>query len=325
MIVCTEAQIRKYVQQNADVVKTVEEGSARLFEGQVSMPPIMRIDFPEHSGEIDVKSAYVHGMDHFAVKMSTGFFENDKLGLPSGNGMMILFNVKTGVPKAVLLDNGYLTHLRTAAAGAVAADYLANKTVETVGMIGTGAQARYQLEALQLVRRFSKLLLYGRHKSNLFRYIEDIRAFYHGEIQVCDTAEAVVRESKLVISTTPAESPIIQAEWLHPGLHVTAIGADAEYKNELDPLAFKKADRIICDSIVQCNRLGELHHAYAANILDEQSTVLELGALTAGRIGARQREEEITICDLTGTGVQDTVVANYAYSALVKNGAGTTF
>ncbi len=325
MIVCTEAQIRAHVQQNLQIIKAVETGFSRLFAGEVSMPPIMRIDFPEQYGEIDIKSAYIHGVEQFAVKMSTGFFKNSQLGLPSGNGMMLLFSAETGMPLAVLLDNGYLTHLRTAAAGAVAADLLANEAVEAVGMIGTGAQSRYQLEALQLVRRFSKLFVHGRNAANVRRFAEDVRGFYEGEVIVCGTAEEVVQKSSLVITTTSAESPLVQAEWLHPGLHITAVGADAPHKNELDPAIFKKADRIVCDSESQCRSLGELHHADKANALDRRTPVEELGAIISGVSPARKELDTITVCDLTGTGVQDTMIAAYAYQLLVENGAGTTY
>ncbi|QTM98995.1 cyclodeaminase [Sediminibacillus dalangtanensis] len=325
MIVCTEAQIRAHIQQNLQIVKAVETGFAHLFEGEVAMPPIMRIDFPEQQGEIDIKSAYVHGMNQFAVKMSTGFFENHRLGLPSGNGMMLVFSAETGVPLAVLLDNGYLTHLRTAAAGAVAADLLANETVEAVGLIGTGAQSRYQLEALQLVRQFSKLFVHGRNVDHVRKFLADIRYIYSGEVIVCETAEEVVRNCGLLITTTPAESPLIQAEWLHPGLHITAIGADAEHKNELDPAIFKKADRIVCDSKSQCSRLGELHHAYEAKVLDSQTPVEEIGAIVSGAKPVRREKDAITVCDLTGTGVQDTMIAAYAYELLSKSNAGTVY
>ncbi|SDL88186.1 cyclodeaminase [Sediminibacillus halophilus] len=325
MIVCTEAQIRAHIQQNFQIVKAMETGFSRHSAGEVTMPSIMRIDFPEQHGEIDIKSAYVHGLNQFAVKMSTGFFKNQRLGLPSGNGMMLVFSAETGIPLAVLLDNGYLTHLRTAAAGAVAANFLANETVEAVGLIGTGAQSRYQLEALQLVRQFPKLYVHGRKVDNVRKFITDIRGIYSGEVIVCESAEELVRNSGLVITTTPAESPLIQAEWLHPGLHITAIGADAEHKNELDPAIFSKADRIVCDSKSQCSRLGELHHAYEANILDAQTPVEEIGAIVSEAKPDRREKDSITVCDLTGTGVQDTMIAAYAYELLSKSNAGTVY
>ncbi|WP_077622715.1 cyclodeaminase [Sediminibacillus massiliensis] len=321
MIVFTETEIREYVKQSNRLLSSIEDGFSRLHFNQVTMPPIMRIDFPENHGEIDVKSAYVKGMDKFAVKMSTGFFLNDRLGLPSGNGLMILFSSETGIPQAALLDNGYLTHLRTAAAGAVAAKYLAKNTIKTVGVIGTGSQARYQIESLKLVRSFDRLLVYGRSADKVEQYINEMGELFEGEIVGCD-AEEVVRNSDLVITTTPAESPVIQADWLHPGLHITAMGSDAEHKNEVEPAAFPKVDTIVCDSKTQCLRLGELHHA--RDVIRE-SEITELGALTSGWEKGRKREEEITICDLTGTGIQDTMVADFAFETLVKRKVGTRF
>ncbi|SDJ80447.1 cyclodeaminase [Sediminibacillus albus] len=325
MILFTESEIRQYVQLQPQVLTTIEKGFSSLQDSQVVMPPIMRIDFPESNGEIDIKSAYVKGVDKFAVKMSTGFFDNHLQGLPSGNGMMLLFSSETGVPRAVMLDNGYLTHLRTAAAGAIAASYLSQETVDTVGVIGTGSQARCQIEALHFVRSFTRLLVFGRNQEHVKTYIDDVSGIFQGEIVACSTAEQVVRQSELVISTTPSETPVIKADWIHPGLHITAMGADAEHKNELEVQCFQAADKIVCDSKQQCLRLGELHHAYASGMMTDDSEVSELGAIISGQESGRLNESEITICDLTGTGVQDTMIAVYAYDALVKHRAGTTF
>jgi ornithine cyclodeaminase len=119
----------------------------------------MRIDIEEHLGEVDVKSAYIHGLDSFAIKIASGFPENRKSGLPSGSGMMVLISAQTGLPLAVLLDNGYLTDVRTGIAGAIAAQYLAPELITNAGVIGSGVQARYQMQALKLVRDYQKLFV----------------------------------------------------------------------------------------------------------------------------------------------------------------------
>src|SRR5690625_414681 len=142
----SEEEIRKHVVINKEMIDEVAGAFSDLTEKDVRMPPIMRVDIPENNGEMDVKTAYIPGHDMFALKVSTGFFNNYELDLPSTGGLMMLINAINGQPEAILLDNGYLTDIRTAAAGAVGADYLAKKSIHQVGVIGAGAQARYQLE-----------------------------------------------------------------------------------------------------------------------------------------------------------------------------------
>jgi ectoine utilization protein EutC len=321
-VILTESDLRECVQLDLGVIEAIEEAFSRLAQGGVVMPPIMRVDVEEYNGELDVKSAYVPGLDSFAVKMSSGFFDNHKLGLPSLSGLMILFSARTGRPEAVLLDNGYLTDVRTGAAGAVAARHLAPQTVQTAGVIGAGTQARYQMMALQQVRPFQRLLIYSQTGASVEKYSADMADQLGVEIIAAASPEQVVRESQVVVTTTPSRRPLIQADWLHPGLHITAMGSDAEVKQELAADALLRADLLVCDRKSQAFRLGELHHALKAGLLSEDGPVLELGEMTAGLVNGRTDDSQITICDLTGTGVQDTAVALLAYQRAVAQDMG---
>lgn len=320
VLVLNETEIREAVKLDSEAIAVVEDGFSRLAKGEVTMPPIMRVDVPERNGEVDVKSAYVRGVDSLAVKMSSGFFDNYKLGLPSLSGMMILFSARTGVPEAVLLDNGYLTDVRTGAAGAVAAKWLAPEKVETAGVIGAGAQARYQMMALKQVRDYKRLMMFS--LEGVEQYVKEMSPVLGVEIVVADGPEEVVRNSQVVVTSTPSKKPYLRGEWMHPGMHITAMGADAEGKQELFPDALGAAQRLFCDRKSQCFRLGELHHGLEAGVITEESPITELGEVTAGLRPGRQDPNEITICDLTGTGVQDTVIATLAYNAAVKGGLG---
>ena len=311
-----EEEIREIVSINKIAIDIVEEGFTALAHGNVTLPPIMRIDIPENNGEIDVKTAYIKGLDTFAIKISSGFFNNSSLGLPSLSGMMILFNTRTGITESILLDNGYLTDVRTAAAGAVAAKHLAKEKIDYVGVIGTGAQARYQIEALSKVRDFNTIYVYGRNEEAAKRYAIETETKLGKKVIVAKSAEQVVKESEVVVTTTPSTTPLIQAQWLHPGLHITAMGSDAEHKQELDVKIFGQVDLIACDVKSQVFRLGELHHAKEQNIIQNDSSILEIGEITAGLKNGRENDQQITVCDLTGTGVQDTVIARYAYDQL---------
>ncbi|SMQ64273.1 ornithine cyclodeaminase [Bacillus sp. OV166] len=322
MLIFTEQELKQYVQLNLEAVKLVQDAFTKLSNNEAVMPPIMRVDIVDQNGEVDVKTAYIKGKEMFAIKISSGFFNNYQLGLPTGNGMMILINTQTGVPEAILLDNGYLTDVRTAAAGAVAAAHLSKNTIETVGVIGAGSQARYQLRALNIVRKFTKVLVYARSLERSQKFAEEMTAELGVEVVAAESAEAVVRNSDTVITTTPAKEPMIKAEWLHPGLHITAMGSDAEHKQELEPEVLAKADILVCDTKAQCARLGELHHALTAGVLTEESQVVELGDLTSLKVAGRENNEQITVCDLTGTGVQDTAIALFAYQEMIKRNKG---
>lgn len=319
MFIFEEKDIRRCVNVNLQAINIVADGFTALAKGNVTLPPIMRLDVPEHNGEVDVKTAYIKGLDTFAIKISSGFFNNRSLGIPSLNGMMLLFQTKTGLTEAILLDNGYLTDVRTAAAGGVAAKYLAKQNINRVGVIGTGAQARYQMEALYCVRPFQTINVYGRNSEAANLYAKEMEKKLGVKVKIAKSAEQVVKESEVVVTTTPATKPLIKTEWLHPGLHITAMGSDAEHKQELDPNIFEKANIIACDVKTQCFRLGELRYGVERGTLSmEDISIIELGELTSSMKNGRQDDKQITICDLTGTGVQDTVIARYAYEQLTK-------
>lgn len=316
----TETDLRRSVRLSQEIIDAIEDGFTRLSAGQVTMPPIMRIDFEQVNGEVDVKSAAVNGLGRFAVKVSSGFFDNEELGLPSLSGMMMLFSAKTGFPEAVLLDNGYLTNVRTAAAGGVAARHLARADVETAGVIGAGTQARWQIMALQHERDFRRLLVYS--LKGVEDYAEEMRDRIDAEIIPVESAEEVVRGAEIVVTTTPSREPYLRGEWLHPGLHITAMGSDAEVKQELFAEALGRADLLVCDRRSQAFRLGECHHALQAGVLSSQEDALELGEITSGARPGRTSEEQISVCDLTGTGMQDTIIATMAVDIASQHGFG---
>jgi len=320
--ILTEKDLRRCVHLDANAMEVVAEGFSKLTEGKVTVPPILRVDIPENHGEIDVKTAYIAGVDSFAIKIASGFHDNRLKGLPTGSGMMVLISAETGIPMAVLLDNGYLTDVRTGLAGAIAAKHLAKENIETVGVIGSGSQSRYQMEALKLVRDYKRLLVYGIIPEEVDQYAEEMADQLSIDVIQMEDAEAVVRESEIVVTATPSVEPYLKADWLHPGLHITSMGSDAEHKQELFADVFSQADLVVCDRKAQVFRLGELHHAREAGIITSEDQVIELGELTSGIRLGREGDEQITICDLTGVGVQDTQIARLAYHAAKQKGLG---
>ncbi|MEQ9040320.1 MAG: cyclodeaminase [Silicimonas sp.] len=318
--VVTETDLRAALTLDSALVDVIETCFATLASGGVVMPPIMSMDLADRHGEVDVKTAYLPGFDSFAIKASTGFYGNADLGLPSLGGLMVLFSAKTGAVEAVYLDNGYLTDLRTAAAGAVAARHLAPVRVETAGVMGTGLQARLQMQAAALERDFGRILVWGRDSAKAETCARDLADTLGIPAEATDDPARLVAESQLVVTTTPARDPILKAEWLHPGLHITAVGSDAPGKNEIDPAALAAADLYVADRASQCETLGELRAALQTGHWTH-GTPPDLGAVIAGTAAGRQTDTQITIADLTGTGAQDTAIATYVNARL--SGAGT--
>ena len=319
----TEADLRRCVDIDAGAIDLIADAFSRLHAGGVRMPPILRLDVPEHNGEVDVKTAYVPGLDGFAIKMSPGFFDNPKLGLPSVNGLMLLFDATTGLVRATMFDNGYLTDVRTAAAGGVAARHLAPAKARSAAVLGAGVQARLQMRALCLERGIETIHVWARDPAKAATCARDLAADLGVAAQAADSAETAVRAADVIITTTPATAPILHADWLRPGQHVTAMGSDAEHKNEVAPEVLARADRLVVDSRTQCERLGELHHALDTGTVRADSAITELGAITAGAAPGRTHADEITFADLTGTGVQDTAIALYAQRRAGDAGLGT--
>jgi ornithine cyclodeaminase len=325
MTILTEADLREIVTLDLDAVACVENAFRALATLPVVMPPILRLDIREHRGEVDVKTAYVPGVDGFAIKISPGFFDNPKLGLPSVNGMMVLLSARTGLVEALLLDNGYLTDIRTAAAGAVAAKYLARADASVATIFGAGVQAGLQLEALALVRPIAEARIWARDGAKAEALAGRLSEKLGIRVRAETDAARAVAGSDILVTTTPSAKPLFPAGLVEAGQHITAMGSDAEHKNEIAPALIAMADLYVADSARQTRILGELHHAIAAGLIEATAEVAELGQIIAGARLGRGTSRDITIADLTGTGVQDTAIATLARDRARAAKAGTPF
>ncbi|MDM7458507.1 MAG: ornithine cyclodeaminase family protein, partial [Paracoccus sp. (in: a-proteobacteria)] len=260
-------------------------------------------------------TAYVPGYQGFAVKISPGFFDNPARGLPSTSGLMVVLDSETGRPRAVLLDNGYLTDLRTAAAGAVAARWLARPDASRAAIFGAGLQARLQLQALRLVRPIREAVIWARDPLRAQAMAADMTGPGLAVHAKADPAAAAAF-ADIIVTTTPATQPIFMASWLRPGQHVTAMGSDQPGKAELDPACLARADLYVADCLAQTRLMGDLRAALEAGLPDRDHP--ELGQIIAGQQSGRTHPDQITLCDLTGTGVQDTAIATHALAAFLK-------
>ena len=312
VLILTEDRLRARLQLDETAIDVVENAFAILARGGVQMPPIMSMHMPELNAEVDVKTAYVPGLPGFAVKISPGFFDNPSRGLPSTSGLMVVLSSETGRVRAVLLDNGYLTDLRTAAAGGVAARHLSRPDSTRAAIFGAGLQARMQLQALRLVRPISQAVIWARDPARA----QALAAELDGDgfqVRAEPDAERAAASADIIVTTTPATAPILRADWLRPGQHVTAMGSDQPGKNELDPHCLTRADLYVADRLSQTRILGELRAALAAGLAPDAPP--ELGQIVIGAHPGRTAPDQITIADLTGTGVQDTAIATHALAA----------
>ncbi len=309
--ILNEGEIRGVVTA-ADAVRVVEQAFAALAKGEARLPDPLHLDIPDAEGEVHLKGAHLAGAPYFVFKVASGFWRNPEKGLPTGSGLMLAFDGTTGFPAALLLDNGFLTEVRTGAAGAVAAKYLARRAPETVAVIGAGRQARHQLRALAVVRELRRARIWSRTRPRAESCAREMSAELGVEAEPASTVEAAVREADVVITVTPSREPLVRADWLAEGTHITAVGSDGPDKQELHVEVLARADRVVADRLSQCLRLGEIHHAVAAGVLREEDVAGELGDLVIGRIPGRTSPEQITVADLTGVGVQDAAIAAWA-------------
>jgi ornithine cyclodeaminase len=307
----------------AEAIAAVEKSFADYSSGRAVVPGVINLDIEERRAEIHIKSAYIRGSASYVIKIASGFYLNPSRGLPAGNGMLLLFDADTGLLQCLLLDDGFITEMRTAAAGAVAAERLAKKNVANVALIGAGSQARYQLKALLEVRAPQAIRVWSRSSARVSAYIEEMAPLLPGAaFRPAHSCEEAVRGSDLVITTTPSRTALVKAEWLVPGVHITAVGSDGPDKQELDPRILEQADLVYCDSIVQCAQLGEVHHALEAKVINEGGISGELGEIILGRKAGRENNTQITVADLTGLGVQDAAAATLVYEKALRRNLG---
>jgi ornithine cyclodeaminase/alanine dehydrogenase-like protein (mu-crystallin family) len=297
-----EADVRAALDMAA-CIEACERAFAAYSSGDAELPAVIHLDVPEAKGEIHVKAGHLHGAAVYAVKVASGFYGAEPAAL---DGMVLVFDARDGSPVAFLLDKGFITDLRTGAAGGVAAKVLAPDRVERVAVIGTGEQARQQLDALAVVRPgFTDVRVWGRSAERATVCADDLRSRVEGiEVEVSPSVEAAVDGAEVVICCTAAREPLVHADRLAAGAHVTALGSDGAGKQELDPEILRSADLLIVDSLEQCASLGELQHAP-----DQAERSIELGAICAGSQPGRTSATQLTVCDLTGLGVQDVAAA----------------
>jgi ornithine cyclodeaminase len=308
------AQI-KSVLEKIQPIQEIEDGFIAYSEGKTEIPPVGEMLFKKPPGDVHIKYGYIVDDDYYVIKIASGFFESPQSSRYTSDGLLLLFKKGTGELACTLLDECHLTNVRTAAAGAVVAKYLAPKHVDCIGIVGAGTQGRMQLEFLESVIDCKEVMVWGMNQKELDDYKKDIEPLGY-RIQTTLSTEDIAAHCNLIVTATPSKSPLLSADKVRKGTHITAMGSDTPEKNELDPRILQKADIIVADSISQCLLRGEIHQALKAAVL-EKERVIELGNVIVNPNLQRTSEEQTTIADLTGVAVQDIQIAKAVYHALL--------
>ena len=293
------------------LIQCIEEAFISYSNGTANIPPVGYLGFDEPPADIHIKYGHIKNDPYYVIKIASGFYQNPSIGLPSSNGMMLAFDARTGEPKCVLCDEGYLTDLRTALAGAVAAKYIAPGNVECIGIVGTGIQARFQLHYLTLVTDCKKVLVYGRNPERSSSYKQEMEKEGF-DVTIAKEITEITDKCNLIVTTTPSTTPLLHADQIRPGTHITAMGSDTEEKQELDAEILKKADLVACDSIPQCSKHGESFHAL--NIGLGKGSLTEIGKFIIEPF--KRTKEMVTVADLTGIATQDIKMASSICSVI---------
>lgn len=298
-----------------ELLACMERSFTSYSSGEATVPPVGTLTFEQPPGDVHIKYGYLKGSPYYVIKIASGFYDNPSLGLPGSNGLNLVFQQNTGEMACILLDEGYLTDLRTALAGAVVAKHFGPEKVDRIGIVGTGLQARFQLEQLALVTDCREVTVWGRseEKAEAYRIDMEAKGF---SISIAAKATELTTTCNLIVTTTPSNTPLLPATGLRPGTLITAMGADTLGKQELDPTILERADLIALDSRSQCIHHGEIHKAWADGLLQENQ-LAEIGDLiSSGR--TRARAEDIIVADLTGIATQDMLISELVLNRLKK-------
>ena len=317
----TEDEIRQAI-STAEAVDAVEAAFATMAQKLTYLPDATNLNLPSVEGESHIKSAYTTDTPYFVVKVVNRFYNNPSVGLAVGSGVVLAFDAATGFLAAILLDNSFLTDLRTGAAGAVATRYLAPATIRRAAFIGAGTQARFQFRSIAAVRDIPSVVAWSRNPVTAERFVGEIMDDAGCDVQVAQTVQEAVSSSDLVITATPSRQALVFADWVQPGTTLIAVGSDTPDKQELDPNVLTRADMVITDSLSQCTKVGEIHHALAAGLLSLDGVTGELSEVVTGRLPGRTADDQIIVCDLGGIAVLDAAITTLVMEKAYFMGLG---
>jgi alanine dehydrogenase len=288
-------------------------------EGRANMPPksylqLAKGDFRAMYGSLRLAEEIC------GLKWVNVHPENPARGLPTVMAKIVLNDPETALELADM-DGTYITNYRTGAAGGLAARYLANPEAATLGVLGAGVQARMQVAAVLKVRPISRITIYNRTLSRAQALADELASRYNVQVTVATEPRDAVADKDIVVTTTASRSPLVQADWISPGTHINAMGADAAGKQELDGALFAKA-KIFVDDWAQARHSGEINVPLAQGLVPQENLCGSLGEVVAGKNPGRTNSQEITVFDSTGLVIQDLALALAVYRLARERGLG---
>ena len=302
----------KTIVRGLDLLPLIKKGFVAYSEGRSVVPPVGELSFKDPPGDVHIKYGYITGDEYYVIKIASGFWNNEQLGISNGQGMMLLFKQQTGQCEAILLDDAYLTDVRTAVAGAICAELFTND-VNCIGVLGTGLQARMQVQYLKNITSCHKVLVWGRNRKKMEIY-QKAMARLGFQVDLSSAPKEVAKECNLIITTTASTVPLLSSINIQPGTHITAMGSDTLTKQELEVDILSMADLVVADSIAQCKERGEIFHGLTSGSITKDE-IVELGSILNGSQAGRSSPDQITVADLTGVAVQDIQIAAAVHKA----------
>jgi alanine dehydrogenase len=303
-----------------ECINAVENAFKLYGEGQAAPPGILGVH--ARDGGFHIKAGLLAlKRDYFVAKVNANFPQNvQRFGLPTIQGIIALCDAENGYPLA-LMDSIEITIVRTGAATAVAAKYLARRDSHVATICGCGNQGRIQLRALSKVLPIERFHAFDHDSNRASQFADEMSAALHLKAQAVSDLKSAVRESDVCVTCTPAKEYFLKKEHVRPGTFIAAVGADNAEKQELDPQLFI-ANKIVADILVQCATIGDLHHALGKGLLTKAEVYAELGEIVAGKKAGRSSREEITIFDSTGMALLDAAAAALVYEKAKNAGKG---
>jgi alanine dehydrogenase len=295
----------------ASCIQALEHAFRTRGEGGRAPSAVCGVELPE--GGLHAKLAMLDlARSYAAAKINANLPGNPtRHGLPTIQGLLVLFDALSGAPLAVM-DSGAITTLRTAAASAVAARHLALEGADTATFIGCGVQARAHLAALQCVRPVKRLFAFDIDVTTRRRFADEARDRHGLDVEVAVDLRVATLASTIIITTTPSRQPVLHLDDVSPGTFIAAVGADHEHKHEIDPLLLRAA-AVVVDDLAQCAQMGDLNHALTAGVMQREDVRASLDQVIAGTRPGRHSDDEIIIFDSTGVAIEDVAAAALVY------------
>jgi ornithine cyclodeaminase len=306
-----------------DAIHAMREAFTQLALGKVAMPLRTVIPVPEHQGVALFMPAYLPDLEQLGVKIVSSYPTNIQQGLKSIYGLIILLDTHTGQPQAIL-DGAHLTALRTGAVSGLATDLLARKNASSVSLIGSGVQAKTQLEAVNCVRKINQVWIYTRTFQNAENFAQELSESnsLSCTINVTDSLHEATKDADIICTTTPATAPIVELKNIKPGAHINAIGSHSKQMSELSTDLLSHARIIVDEREAALKEAGEIIQCINKNLLAE-TDLIELGTLINHPYLGRQTENQITIFKSVGLAIQDVAVAQHAFKKALEKNQGT--